>query len=452
MDYIIWAVLVGAISAFSLPLGSWIGLRYNFSPKTISFMAAFGAGALLAALSIELIAPTVMDLHSGGDESRTAFFVLIAGCLGGSVLYIFLDKAVNSQGGFFRRTSSLLNYYQKSEMEKQEKVLDIISNIELFRNFPTENIDDLLGRIHTKSYKKGAEIMEPGSKPHELIIIIEGEFKAYLEDSEIDRKYTKDAILNLVAMVTGDLQLARASATTRCEALIIKKPDFDKLRKEYPKFDEACRQILKRKIEEVHELYEEKNQEVIKWTEEATEAMQVEMGLPPVPFIREAKKEHSSSPLAIWLGILLDGIPESMVIGAGVFGIIAGTQAQDLESLTFSRVIPFTLIAGLFLSNFPEALSSSSNMLKAGLSKSRILWLWTSLMIITAIGAGVGYELAGNLSHTVVIGLEGLAAGAMLTMIAAAMIPEAVILGTGNLVGFSTLIGFLSAILFKLLE
>ena len=40
----------------------------------------------------------------------------------------------------------------------------------------------------------------------------------------------------------------------------------------------------------------------------------------------------------------------------------------------------------------------------------------------------------------------------MLTMIAAAMIPEAVTLGTGNSVGLSTLAGFLGAILFKLLE
>lgn len=48
--------------------------------------------------------------------------------------------------------------------------------------------------------------------------------------------------------------------------------------------------------------------------------------------------------------------------------------------------------------------------------------------------------------------LEGIAAGAMLTMIAAAMIPEAVILGSGNLVGLSTLFGFLGAIMFKLLE
>jgi zinc transporter ZupT len=73
-------------------------------------------------------------------------------------------------------------------------------------------------------------------------------------------------------------------------------------------------------------------------------------------------------------------------------------------------------------------------------------------MVITAVGAGVGYVVAGSLSHTVLVFAEGLAAGAMLTMIAAAMIPEAVHQGDANAVGLSTLAGFLAAISFKLLE
>ena len=73
-------------------------------------------------------------------------------------------------------------------------------------------------------------------------------------------------------------------------------------------------------------------------------------------------------------------------------------------------------------------------------------------MVITAIGAGCGYFLAESLDHTWLIFAEGLAAGAMLTMIASAMIPEAVHMGNASAVGLSTLIGFISAISFKLLE
>ena len=78
--------------------------------------------------------------------------------------------------------------------------------------------------------------------------------------------------------------------------------------------------------------------------------------------------------------------------------------------------------------------------------------LWVSLFVITAVGAGVGFVAVESLNHTWLIFAEGLAAGAMLTMIAAAMVPEAVHLGNANAVGLSTLAGFLAAISFKLLE
>ncbi|MCK4898648.1 MAG: hypothetical protein KAS38_07715, partial [Anaerolineales bacterium] len=81
-----------------------------------------------------------------------------------------------------------------------------------------------------------------------------------------------------------------------------------------------------------------------------------------------------------------------------------------------------------------------------------IFLMWFSLMVITAIGAGVGYLVAGALTHTWLIFAEGLAAGAMLTMIASAMIPEAVHMGHASAVGLSTLAGFLASISFKLLE
>ena len=62
-EFLIWATSLGALSAFSLPIGSLVGLRTNPRPQYISILAAFGAGALIAALSVELVAPTVFALH-----------------------------------------------------------------------------------------------------------------------------------------------------------------------------------------------------------------------------------------------------------------------------------------------------------------------------------------------------------------------------------------------------
>ena len=166
--------------------------------------------------------------------------------------------------------------------------------------------------------------------------------------------------------------------------------------------------------------------------------------------MRQAAHEHDGAPLAIWLGILLDGIPESFVIGAGMLTVVNAKLAHGPPA--FLEVVPFTLIAGLFLSNFPEAMSSSVGMKSQGWSTPKILLLWSSLVIVTALGSLIGCVVGAQVSHTFVVGIEGIAAGAMLTMIAQTMIPEAVHLGGPNVVGLSTLAGFLSAIAFKLLE
>jgi zinc transporter ZupT len=144
---------------------------------------------------------------------------------------------------------------------------------------------------------------------------------------------------------------------------------------------------------------------------------------------------HRGAPLAIWLGILLDGIPESLVIGASL------VQAQ----------ISYSLIGGLFLSNYPEALSSSVGMRQHGYPFRKILLMWTSLMVVTGIGAAIGNVFFTGAPPFLFALVEGIAAGAMLTMIAQTMLPEAYFKG-GSIIGFSTLLGFLAAIFLKTLE
>lgn len=103
---------------------------------------------------------------------------------------------------------------------------------------------------------------------------------------------------------------------------------------------------------------------------------------------------------------------------------------------------------GLFISNYPESLSSSIGMRHQGLGFARILLMWTSLVLITGLGAALGALFFGNASAANFAIIEGLAAGAMLTMIAQTMLPEAYIKG-GNVVGLATLAGFLVALFFK---
>merc|ERR1719409_2537691 len=139
----------------------------------------------------------------------------------------------------------------------------------------------------------------------------------------------------------------------------------------------------------------------------------------------------------IWLGILIDSVPESVVMG-----IMVNTS---------SRSALITFVCGVFLANFPEAMSSAGTMYEHKMRPSVIMLMWTSTTVCTGIGAFVG-ALAfppGSKDDPVIAKgiacIEGLCGGAMLCMIANTVLPEAFEQG-GNVTGLSTLLGFLSAI------
>ena len=137
----------------------------------------------------------------------------------------------------------------------------------------------------------------------------------------------------------------------------------------------------------------------------------------------------SNVALAIWLGIALDGIPESLIIGGSMEG----------------ASVSVALIGGLFLANFPESMSSAIVMKKQGTGSLPIVGMWFSLMIMTAVGAAAGNIFIADAPRHLHGLLEGMAAGAMLAMIAQTMLPEAYNHG-GWLTGLMTVTGFLAAI------
>ena len=149
--------------------------------------------------------------------------------------------------------------------------------------------------------------------------------------------------------------------------------------------------------------------------------------------IDKAVQKHPAATLGIWLGILLDGIPESLVIGI---------------SVTVDGALPWALVAGVFLSNLPEAMSSSVVMRNHKFARSKIILMWTSITLMTAIGAVVGNLFFQSYSDYFIAIIRGTAAGAMLTMIAETMLPEAYEQG-GVIVGLATLAGFIAALYVK---
>jgi zinc transporter, ZIP family len=134
----------------------------------------------------------------------------------------------------------------------------------------------------------------------------------------------------------------------------------------------------------------------------------------------------SGSAYAIVLGIVLDGIPESMVIGLGL-----------LEGSGVSAAV----IAAVFLSNLPEAIAATSGLVVMGWRRARILGLWMLVALVTALASLAGYALFDSASEETVAFVLAFAGGAVLTMLADTMMPEAFEHG-GKLVGLATTLGF----------
>jgi ZIP family zinc transporter len=139
--------------------------------------------------------------------------------------------------------------------------------------------------------------------------------------------------------------------------------------------------------------------------------------------------QEGGSPLAIVLGTVLDGVPESMVIGLTIFE---------------GGAVGAAYLAAVFISNLPESISSTSGLAAGGWQKSRILWMWIAIALISGLASLVGYALFQDSSPGTVAFVLAFAAGAILTMLANTMMPEAFEHG-GKLVGVVTTLGFATA-------
>lgn len=135
--------------------------------------------------------------------------------------------------------------------------------------------------------------------------------------------------------------------------------------------------------------------------------------------------QAEGSPLAIVLGSVLDGIPESFVLGL----------------TTLQGGVSVSLLAGVALSNLPEGMSSSSGLRAAHWPQRRVMWMWSAVIVVSAVSAAAGYVLLDPASGRTGALVQAFAAGALLAMLADTLLPEAYEV-EGILTGFLVVAGF----------
>jgi len=145
--------------------------------------------------------------------------------------------------------------------------------------------------------------------------------------------------------------------------------------------------------------------------------------------------DHGNVALSMWLGMMLDGIPEALMLGF----------------MTNEGGVTFSFLVAIFIANFPEAFSGASILLGQNMPVNKILAMWTVLFLLTGLLAMVGSLIMpedvkrGSSLETIrdisTSAMEGITGGAMLAMVSTAMLPEA-FKGAGERAGVLFVLGF----------
>lgn len=157
-------------------------------------------------------------------------------------------------------------------------------------------------------------------------------------------------------------------------------------------------------------------------------------------FDREKRDRGRSAAYAMWLGLLLDGIPESLMLGL----------------MTNEGQVSTVLLVAIFVANFPEAFSGASMLRKEQMPVHQILIMWFAIFLLTGVFSMCGSMLmpsdleqgspAAGLRDASIAASQGLTGGSMLAMVATAMLPLA-FKGAGEPAGCFFVLGFVLSVL-----
>ena len=145
---------------------------------------------------------------------------------------------------------------------------------------------------------------------------------------------------------------------------------------------------------------------------------------------------HSSLVIPMVLGIVLDGVPESIVIGLGMYE---------------GGKVSLAMLVAVFISNLPEAIAGTTGMKAGGWENRNISMLWLFIAVICALSTVAGFTFFSAASATWMAFIQSFAGGAILMVLANSMIPEAYEHG-GKLTGLVLVLGFFVSVTMVIME
>jgi CRP-like cAMP-binding protein len=430
---ILFASTMAVLAMTSLLIGASIGLFLKPSQKVNAIIMAFGTGALIQALAVELAYEGAQRLVHEAHLHGVISWLWVAGgfVVGGSMYYVG-NRMIDKMGGAMRHPALAKLFLLEKKREESAAILARLAGVELVRSLPPEEMEDVLACVEPVRIKTGETVFNRGDNGDALFFIEEGQVNILSGngDASVIAKLGSGQSFGEMALLSGEPRSATAVAETDVSLLRIDKKHFDDLMYRSPNLRRAVEDLNSRRLMENVQSAKGKV-DTQHWQKVALANIQRLTRSEELALMQ--KHVGGGAPLAIFLGAMLDGIPESIVIGSS-FVSLATYQ--------------YTFLAAVFVSNLPEAMASAAGMKDAGFAPSRVMMLWGALVAVGAVAAALGNIFLTDAPPTLLTLVEAIAGGGILAMVSSVMMPEAYEHG-GPDVGLATIAGFLVAFLFS---
>ena len=248
---ILKALLAGVISSCSMPLGSVTSLFWNPRNRVLAFLIAFGGGALLAALVIDLV---------GSAREKGHLLELVVGSIIGSLFFTFVNRIVNNSGGFLRKPSTTLVHMTQKETQRFQQRIARLRRINLFRNLSVPEQQALANSLLVSRYPRGATVYRQEDPSESLYIIEKGQVELLDPQAELRPcgLLKVNDTFGKLAFLTGSPHQMVAVTTLETQLDILPRPDFEQLLQTSPRLVQATERLLQ--SEEVASYLQQRHQ------------------------------------------------------------------------------------------------------------------------------------------------------------------------------------------------
>jgi zinc transporter ZupT len=435
MGEVLAVSLVGLVTTSSALLGAAIGLYVPISKRLLACILAFAAGSLISALAIELAFQGARDLHRQGFSGFTAWAFVAGGFALGAVIYYSVTLFLEQKGAAVRYSTRFREYALDRKQQETKKLIQLLSECDLMRHLPPQEIEAILPFVQTHALAAGETLFHAGDPADALYIVESGTVDvmaapaAQASESPIAQLGAGHAFGEM-ALLSGGARTATIRAAENTHLLKISKEDFERLLATDRQLAKAVRRLSHSRA--INNL-SAGGPHASTWVNIASSSLDHLSREEANKMLAQAG--HGAG-LAIVFGNILDTIPGCLVIGS---------KFNGLGSLSL------TLMLGMFLGGIPEAAASATMLTRAGFRAKTIFGLWSIVLVAGIVAAAAGKIFIGSTDSLTAIFSEALAGGAVLALVAHAMIPEAIHDG-GSLIVLPTVGGFLFALYLALAE